>query len=210
VQRLSSVKSFFTRIRLTTYLALAVVTIVTYFILTYTIDDFWQSYLSNALATMVGILIGVPVTIWIASIQEQETEIERRNRILGLLRRELLVNFGQLAGWGRHEDKRIEVSTLSEFLRDELWVAASSADELKWIKDSNLLSELANAYSSIRMVKSMADKYYNLSQFFGKQTSPRVVHHVWDMLENGVPLALEDISHVLKSIKLPGDKEEEK
>jgi len=37
---------------------------------------FWQSFLSNALATFLGVIIGIPVALWISQYRERKTEKE--------------------------------------------------------------------------------------------------------------------------------------
>jgi len=56
--------------------------------------EFWKSFVSGSLATMVGVIIGIPIALWINQIQqraiehsekekfERETNAKRRKVIL--------------------------------------------------------------------------------------------------------------------------------
>jgi len=164
-----------------------------------------EDFTSNSLATILGIALGVPIGLAVADYQGQRALSERRNKVLGLLRGELLTNIVSLAGWGRHSPKELEVMTFSDFLRDDLWVAFSDSGELECIRDPKLLGAIANAYSSTRMAKSIADKVANATSR-GMSPPTAFVNNLWVMLEKGVPFALEDTSKAYGLIHLPGDK----
>lgn len=172
-------------------------------------NDLRRDFTSNSLATLLGIAVGIPIGLWVAEHQEQKTEAERRYKVLRLLRSELLVNYGGLAGWGRSGHKELEVSTFSEFERDDVWRAFSDGGELQWIRDPALLGKLAEAYASTRIVRSLADKYYTLIHLGNADARSSTAGHLWQLLEKGIPFAMQDIDVVVGTIRLPGDKASE-
>ena len=93
---------------------------------------FWQNFVSNALATIVGaVVLGIPIALWLNRHQEKSSEKEQKKKILRLLQEELLINFAQLTGWKLTENKLLEVSVIGPFLRDESWRAFSDGGELQ-------------------------------------------------------------------------------
>ena len=61
--------------------------------------SFWQDFVSNALATFFGAIVGIPIAIWLSKHQEKIAEKERKRKILNLLRGELFENYTILSGW---------------------------------------------------------------------------------------------------------------
>jgi hypothetical protein len=54
--------------------------------------SFWQGFLGNLLATIIGVAIGIPVAFWISRTVETATEREKKFKILSLLHFELRTN----------------------------------------------------------------------------------------------------------------------
>ena len=125
--------------------------------------SFWQNFVSNALATFVGAVIGIPVALWLSKYQEQTSEKERKKKILSLLQEELMINLTLVSGIKHREDKEFEYSIIGPFLRDESWNAFSDGGELEWIKDPKLLSDLANSYDYIRSLRQLSQRYFDIS-----------------------------------------------
>jgi len=100
--------------------------------------EFWQSFVSNALATCIGAGLGVLGALWLSRYQEKSSEKERKKKILRLLFNELLGNLTQLSAFQKSQIKYREALTLSALLRNESWRAFSDGGELEWIKDPQL------------------------------------------------------------------------
>jgi len=166
-----------------------------------------KDFVSNSLATLLGVAVGIPVGLWVAESQDRRAEAERRNKVLGLLRGELLVTIGSLSGWGKHAPKPLEASAFSEFLRDDRWAAFADGGQLQCIRDPDLLAAISDAYTTVRMVKSIADKYFNVVSI-GSPGSPGLglTEYIREMLERGIQEALADVGKAARMIKLPGDK----
>jgi len=142
--------------------------------------EFWKNFLSNALATFVGLVIGIPVALWINRIQQkytdyaekQKSNIEsssRRRKILQLLRGEL--NENQILLSKIYDDiKEGYPERGFRFdnyrLRVELWNAFSDGGELEWIHDLDLLHSLALAYDTTRMVMISGERYTSYFEMF--------------------------------------------
>jgi ABC-type spermidine/putrescine transport system permease subunit I len=46
--------------------------------------SFWQNFISSGLATLVGVIIGIPAALWIGRIQERATEKEKKKKSFSL------------------------------------------------------------------------------------------------------------------------------
>ena len=129
--------------------------------------SFWQGFVGNLLATIVGVGIGIPVAFWINKRVGATTEKEKKSKILLSLSDELSENLRYLDIWPEdiHEMTKyinpdwIVGSCMK--LGDEVWNAFSDGGELEWITDTVLLKELANVYGTIKRIKYFGDLYLN-------------------------------------------------
>ena len=127
-------------------------------------SPFAQDYFSNLLATYTGVIIGIPVALWLSNYQERRIEKEMKKKILLALYEELMEDVGYLSKW-KNDNIELRIKrtiNLSALLKDDLWRAFSDGGELKWINDPNLLLDFSAGYSKIVSVKYLADKYYEL------------------------------------------------
>lgn len=161
---------------------------------------FWQAFVSNAAATIVGVAIGIPVALWINHYQEKSSEKERKKKILRLLFNELLGNQAVLSGWHKSEDQHGEARILSAVLRNESWKAFSDGGELEWIKDPELLNTISEAYFLVRSVGEMSDKYYGMLMVNLEQVSAFPGTNIYHYLEKSVEEAREAINKALQEI----------
>jgi hypothetical protein len=109
--------------------------------------SFCQDFASNALATFLGAIVGIPIALWLSRYQEKAVERERKSKILHLLREELRENLSILSGWEKadYRKKNRDIHSIGPVLKDESWKAFSDGGDLEWIKDPTLLSNLADA-----------------------------------------------------------------
>ncbi len=163
--------------------------------------SFWQSFVSDLSATLLGVVIGIPIALWLSRYQERNTEKERKKKILSVLRVELMENLTVLSGWVKEGKKKVEVLYLTAVLKDESWSAFSDGGELQWIKDPYLLAELSDAFSTIRSIKLLADRYFNLIEFPTEETNSTAMNTVWRLLEAAITYAFKEIPTTLEAIK---------
>jgi len=162
--------------------------------------EFWQSFVSNTLATFIGAGSGVLGALWLSRYQERSSEKERKKKILRLIQNELLGNVVQLSGFQKSEVKHREALTLSALLRNESWKAFSDGGELEWIKDPNLLDDLSEAYFAIRSVMNLSDKYCQVSMHETNPMSFWTGSNLAATIEYGVQYALEALDLAFKQI----------
>lgn len=127
--------------------------------------SFWQGFIGNLVATIIGIAVGIPVAFWINRQVEADSEKENKKRILKNLGTELYIIHRTIKdhGWIGSDIRAMALFGLS--LNDEGWRAFSNGGELQWIKDPNLLYTLSGAYGNVVYVKALSDKYLNMENF---------------------------------------------
>lgn len=124
---------------------------------------FRDGFLGNLLATIIGVIAGIPIALWVSRLQQDEQEkieieikkreeTERTIKVLSLVKKELEYNLDQLRkqkqGLSNHKEKFLPI----DGQKDELWNAFSDGGELQWIKDLQLLDKISMAYYDIRRV----------------------------------------------------------
>ncbi len=187
--------------------------------------EFWRNFLSNTLATLVGVGIGIPIALWINRRQQKfvesmeniktENEISvRKKKIVQLVYNELKDNKQLLLQL--YETRRavllFEEREYEHFyqLRVEHWNALSDGGELEWIHDLELLHAMALAYGSIKVVQETGKAYstyvLNLSiqhpdpsdwPLYTKTHEKRLYKQMYE----NIKLALDNVEEALIIIK---------
>ncbi|MBI5839507.1 MAG: hypothetical protein HZB19_05340 [Chloroflexi bacterium] len=163
--------------------------------------EFWQSFVSNALATFIGAGLGVLGALWVSNYQERKSEEERKKKILKQLFNELVLNLTHLSGFQKSQTRYKEALVLSALLRNESWKAFSDGGELEWIKDPSLLYNISEAYYAIRSVMSLSDKYCQVSMLETNPMSFWTSSNLASTIEYGVQYAIESLDLAFKEIK---------
>lgn len=123
---------------------------------------YWEGAIGNWLATLLGIIAGVPIALAIErqriSREERERAAEQQEeakKISSLIRDELVYNSDGLA-------ERIKNQNISPRrpLKSDLWRALSDSGEIRWIDNASVLNKIASAYFYIGVVSAIEDKYY--------------------------------------------------
>jgi len=124
---------------------------------------FRDNFLGNFLATIIGVIAGIPIALWISRSQQDEQDktnkyfkeretAEHTIKILSLVTKELEYNLSQLKkqkqGLSEYGERFLPI----DGQKDELWNAFSDGGELQWIKDLQLLDIISIAYYDCRRV----------------------------------------------------------
>lgn len=162
--------------------------------------DFAGAYLSNLLATIAGVVLGIPTALYIAHFQEKETEKERKKRILNLLKKELDNDAGYIFSWKGRSDQtgpdEVNDSEISIFLRDDVWKAFADGGELQWIKDPDLLEQLSIAYFQIGAIKELSSRYFNLISMRRNLGRHEFINAAQEELQKGAEAFLEHMKEL--------------
>lgn len=162
--------------------------------------DFLQDFGANWLATFLGLMMGIPLALWLSNYQEKSTEKEKKYKILASLKDELSYSVHEL---GRMLDDQVlkrESGVLSSLLRNELWRAYSDGGELQWIKDVDLLAQIADSYYCIRAIMDLSDRYYDSVQYATEEASPARIGEVFQTLKLAVDVGLRSIEDTIREI----------
>jgi hypothetical protein len=151
------------------------------------------------------VIVGIPIALWTSNYQERIAEKERKAKILGLLREELCVNLTQLSGLQKSQTKHYELFIINGFLKDESWKSFSDGGELQWIKDPVLLNQLSWAYSTVKTVTYISEKYFTyayLPKGEGRIEVDRqkAEEYMRTMLDKGILESCNEISEALKAM----------
>jgi len=160
----------------------------------------WQDFLQNFLATMLGAIVGIPIAIGINNQQEAKKERLQKEKIVPLLREELLVNLGHLSSWQKSNTQKLETVYASIFLEDSAWAAFSDSGKLAFIKDLDLLLKISHAYNTVRIVKQLSERYMDLVHLSDQKEREILQTPVAYLISRGIDTAIEDVSIALKSI----------
>lgn len=169
-------------------------------ILNYLWDSrFLIDFTSNWLATLLGVIIGVPVALWVSRYQEKKTEEEKKRKILELLREEINVNWQIIKVWFKKPITG-EVFTLSLDIKVELWKSFSDGGELEWIKDTELYTDLSDAYYITLKIKNSADKYFQSTLNYSTTQGRIYGKHLESLIADEVEDASDIFGRVFRTI----------
>lgn len=151
---------------------------VIYFLQHFDSISFQEGTMGNLFATILGLVVGVPIALEINRRQqeaehaiilarsEQEGK-QRKTKVLSLIRSELKSNKRDLifrakdvAAGGK---RQVHVNTL----RDEMWSAFSDGGELHYVNSPELLALIAGAYYEIRTTIHLERRFMDAIHFSG-------------------------------------------
>jgi hypothetical protein len=158
--------------------------------------SFWQNFVSNGLATLLGVIVGIPVALWIGRIEEELSGKERKTIILKSLYDELGYCEIELDRMVSYETIRVESGVLRSVLRNEIWHAYSDGGELEWIKDVSLIAQIA-----IRSVGDLADRYYDSVQYATEESSVLRINMVFKTLREAIDYSKKSVKKTMGVIK---------
>lgn len=121
--------------------------------------SFWQGFVGNLLATIIGVAIGIPVAFWVNRRLEANTEKEKKKKILDILSSELNQTVVDIISLEYSLGENENIVPLAFTMSDEVWRALSDGGELQWIKDPELLLQLASVYAKIKYLKILSQQF---------------------------------------------------
>jgi hypothetical protein len=119
---------------------------------------FRDAFLGNWLATIVGVIAGIPIALWLSRMQQSEQDKEearkhddealaRKRKIIRLVKKELVYNLNILQS---QTEQMFITQLVINLAKDETWNSFSDGGELQWINDLALLDLCSSAYHQIR------------------------------------------------------------
>lgn len=134
-------------------------------------NTFWDNSIGNFLATVLALIGGILIALWIDRIIKKREELlkykwerSRESQILFLIKEELDFNLNSLFLKG----KKGNTSTMTvQPLKSDLWDSLVSSEETKYTEDLNLLNRISAAYYMLKTVKNI-----ELQAYIALRTSP--------------------------------------
>ncbi len=122
-------------------------------------------FLSGYIATVAGIVVGLPVALAIAGWQERNGQAaatqgrrERRTELMNILQRDLQDTLGELLG----PDRQPRGHVVAPFLGSGLWETLRSSGTLGLIRDAHLLRQVSRAYDRIALTAYLERQAWEL------------------------------------------------
>jgi hypothetical protein len=142
---------------------------ISYFIYKFYDNQFLDSTMGNWFATIIGIIVGIPIALEINRRQQidqnkkeqtalEQEKVGRKRKILTLLREELSFNHRILETLVEEQEQKPRMRLLTG-QKDALWSALSSSGDLQWIDELDLLSSLSVSYYYIRTLIYLERQY---------------------------------------------------
>lgn len=181
-------------------LSFTIVLILMFAIYMLTERAFWFDFLSNTLATFVGVIVGIPVAILLSELQERQSEKERKQKILQLVTKELLTNSDELKQWKSSDNRQNDGLFLHTLLKTEVWRAFSDGGELEWIKSPDLLGIISEAYFSIRATRTLSERYFEVKTMMTTGIGEWAEKTLISKIEESVFAAEKTLETALKTI----------
>jgi len=168
--------------------------------------DFSQ-FLSDLLATLIGLAFGIPVAVGIYRWQEgrgraesAKAEAERRDKLLRLTREELADCLKLMKDRYQMSHSHPTGQYIGHRLKTELWRALSDGGELRWIKDLDLMASLATAYHRLGETVFLEGMYVQLYPEHEKAIRENQLHVMWDLLGRSYEKAIDAAEKAIKAI----------
>lgn len=144
------------------FYSVATIIIIIPFIYIYSIKPdktFWDNSMGNMFATVLALIAGIPVALWIdrhAKSREEHQKYlnykKREKEILELIKEELSFSYSSLFLKG----KKGNTTTMSiQPLKSDLWDSLISSEDIKYIDSPSLLNRISSAYYVLKIIKNI-------------------------------------------------------
>ncbi len=127
-------------------------------------SSFWDNAVSNLIATLLGLLGGIPVALSIdrylrkqEKVNDYNNDRKREKEILGLIREELEFSLNSVFLNGRKGNLK---DLFIQPLKSDVWDAINNSGETKVIKEPELLNRITSAYYVLKFVKKIEEHAY--------------------------------------------------
>ena len=161
--------------------------------------SFWQQFISNLGATFIGAAVGIPVALYVNRLVETSSETERKEKILLLLRDELIENLNLINEWLSSPNPKEGVISVGYDIKTEVWDAFSDGGEIQWVKDPELLGKLANAFFRLKNMRETGS-WNDMVMYYVKDISQTTKDKTWEHFMKKPTECIEAVSLAITSI----------
>jgi hypothetical protein len=161
--------------------------------------SFWQGFVGNLFATIIGVALGIPIALWINVQVENNTEEEKKKKIIFVLWQDIYHIETNIQRWtGEYRDVD-EILRLAASMSDESWRAFSDGGELQWIKNPWTLIEVAGTYAKINHARYLAYRLFEMA-VVNSNRSDSAVRNLLATLNASVKDSLKTIEETKESL----------
>jgi hypothetical protein len=127
-------------------------------------SDYWQATLGGILATVIGIILGLPIAAWVNDIglrrQQQADATASAEHAKDQLVRLCRMLASELASAAQMLAAMENTGVVDRFrFNVARWKAVSSSGDLRWVTDLPTISALAEAYEAIDVVNMLGHEW---------------------------------------------------
>jgi hypothetical protein len=157
-----------------------------------------RSFWSGLFATFVGLVLGIPVALWLD--RQGQVQVERDTARSNSARKVALLTLvdDELAANRTLLDRRTNTphSDPPPFLRSDLWRAFAASGEIQFIADASLLATIATAYAEVETTATVE------RQLMQTMSDPLSVTTNWTSVQSDAGKASPEVAlrSVLSSI----------
>jgi hypothetical protein len=146
-------------------------------------QSFSSDFFSNLLATIVGIIFGLPFALWLDRKARSRSERERKKEAHERILKILTVLKTELQKTDRAMET-VNIDLVNNYfpVTVESWNAFSDGGELNWLNDPGLLGELSSTYASIKEYDFLFRQYSRATFFPSSVGSPELKNRIFDSL----------------------------
>jgi hypothetical protein len=169
--------------------------------------SFLKDFLSNLLATFVGVIIGIPVALWLSRLTEHQehmkearTQREDTAKLLALLRKELVAaqdKLNYVRGQNTHLFAALELATR---LRDDAWQSFKLSGRLQLLQSLDLLNAVSAAFASIQELAYLGRAYFASGELIRKPASYDFTPFIEGFVQGSASKGLESIERAITAI----------
>ncbi len=152
---------------------------------------FWDNSIGNLLATVLALIGGIPVALWIDRLIKKHESLNKlrsdrleEKKVLDLIKEELIFNLNSLFLKGKKGNTKTMVV---QPLKSDLWNALIASGETKYIENFALLNRITSAYYVLKIVKDIEKQAY-----VALRTSAIVFTDTQGVKANAAQLLLQD------------------
>jgi hypothetical protein len=184
---------------------------VVYFVHYYSDSNYLDGAMANLFATILGIVVGIPIALEInrrqqidqdatALLVKQREEVNRKERVLTLIRSELESNRIDVLARGKPIDSGGVREVRTRTFKDELWSAFSDGGELQHVNNPEILALVSEAYYGIRTSRFLEHLYIKAVLYPGLRGSAEIHNQIIEYLTAFDPKIIVDIDKAIAKI----------
>jgi hypothetical protein len=161
-------------------------------------ENFCPDFLSNLLATFLGLLGGIPLALWLNRINEDRTQKERERDIIAALKREMGVNRNKAQEKIAAVDAGKGVLALPG-MKYEFYNMLINGGELKWVmRNSDFVQRVSTVFQTAKVINHLEVHYSEtMGTFTDLEKAERVKSNLSGSIKNGCEKLIEQIDETL-------------